>query len=63
MYMALLLYHYDSVMGTSHHTYIWFQELGACQIDGPSGITHLFENLFEDLWLPKMVLFVKEHLE
>ena len=51
------------MVGTSRHTHIWFQELGARWIDGPSGITCLFEDLFEDLWLPEMVSFVKEHLE
>ena len=63
MHVALLLYHYGSVVGTSHHTHIWFQELGARQMDSPSGITHLFEDLFEDLWLLEMVSFVKKHLE
>ena len=63
MYIALLSYHYGSVMGTSRHTYIWFQELGTRWIDGPSGITYLFENLFEDLWLPEMVSFMKKHLK
>ena len=63
MHIASLSYHYGSVVGTSRHTRIWFQELGARRMDGPSGITRLFEDLFEDLWLPEMVSFVKEHLE
>ena len=32
-------------------------------MDSPSRITRLFEDLFEDLWLPKIVSFVKKHLE
>ena len=32
-------------------------------MDSPSRITHLFENLFKDLWLPEIVSFVKKHLE
>ena len=63
MHIASLLYHYSSVVGTSHHTHIWFQELGTRRMNSPSRITYLFENLFKDLWLPEIVSFVKEHLK
>lgn len=63
MHVAALSYHYGPAVGISRHTHVWFQELGGRSMTGPSGISKLLEDLFQELWVPQMVAFVRYQVE
>ena len=63
MYVAALLYHYGAAVGISYYTHVWFQELGGRSMLGPSGVSKLLEDLFQDLWLPQIVVFIRYQVE
>lgn len=63
MHVAALSYHYGPAVGASRHTHVWFQELGGRSMAGPSGISKLLEELFQQLWVPQTVAFVRYQAE
>jgi hypothetical protein len=63
MHVAALAYHYGSAVAISRQNHVWFEELGGRSVTGPSGITEYLAELFQELWMPQMVGFVKHHVE
>ena len=58
MHVAALAFHYVPEVAASHHSLLWFRDLGAHSIRGPSGA-----DLFQSLWIPQMTAFTSQQLQ
>ena len=63
MHVASIAFHYGPEVAAVRHSNVWFQELGGVQVGGPHGATKSLEELFRDLWIPEMVIFVEYQLQ
>lgn len=60
MHVVASAFHYASEVAASHHSLIWFRDLGARSIRGPSGAFKFLNDLFLSLWVPQMTTFTRQ---
>ena len=62
MHAASISYHYGPEVGASRHSNVWFTELGGMAMEETNGGAQFLEELFHDLWVPQMVVFIRYQL-
>jgi hypothetical protein len=63
MHVAALAFHYGPEVAASRHSLLWFRDLGAHSIRGPSGAVKFLDDLFQSLWIPQMTAFTSQQLQ
>lgn len=63
MHVASIGFHYGPEVAASRHSNVWFRELGGMAITGLHSATNFLDELFRDLWIPQMVVFVSYQAE
>lgn len=59
MHTASLRFHYGAAVAASQHSLLWFRDLGGKSIGGSLTVTAFLRELFEELWIPQMVAYVR----
>lgn len=59
MHIASLAFHYGAGVAAGQHTLLWFRDLGGKSIGGVETVTGFLTELFQELWIPQMVAFVR----
>lgn len=63
MHVASIGFYYGPEVAASRHSNVWFRELGGMAITGLHSATNFLDELFRDLWIPQMVVFMSYQAE
>jgi hypothetical protein len=62
MHTASLGFHYGGRVAASQHSLLWFRDLGGKSIGGKLSPTAFVKELFQELWIPQMVAYVRHQV-